>query len=265
MEIPYYQVNAFTETFNAGNPAGVCPLTEWLADDTMQAIAREVNLSETAFFVPNETGYQLRWFAPGCEVDLCGHATLASAHVVFTELDTGLESVSFATRSGTLQVSRDGNGYVMQLPLAQLRPGNAPEKLLKGLAVVPMDSYKGMDYLLVFEKEEIIRTMQPDFSLVQDIELRGTIVTAPSDQPGVDYVSRFFGSAMVGIEEDPATGSAQSTLAPYWGKRLGKTSLVARQLSKRGARFNCELINDRVNVSGSAVTFIKGHICLDGK
>lgn len=264
MKIPYYQVNAFTRMFNAGNPAGVCPLTEWLTDETMQAIAREVNLSETAFFIPDDNnGYQLRWFTPTSEVDLCGHATLASAHVVFSELAPDLDDVGFATRSGILKVSRDGEEYVMELPLETPLPVAAPEKLLKGLQNEPIESYGGMDYLLVFESEEIVKSMQPDFKLALDIDLRGTIVTALSSEPGVDYVYRFFGSFEVGIEEDPATGSAQCALVPYWAGRVGKNRLVSRQLSQRGAQFNCELLQDRIKVSGSAVTFIDGNICVD--
>ena len=262
MELNYFQVNAFTSDFNGGNPAGVCPLQEWLPGELMQAIAKENDLSETAFFVEKGDAFDLRWFTPSVEVDLCGHATLASAHVLFSEMNYAGQRITFNTKSGPLIVSNENTGYVMEMPIIGKTEAIAPDNLIKGLGRKPTESYKADDYLLVYEDEEFIRNLQPDFTLVQDIDLRGTIITAPSDEDGVDFVSRFFGSAAVGIEEDPATGSAHCMLAPYWAERMAKSELVARQVSPRGATLGCQLTNKKIQISGSAVTYIKGNIII---
>ena len=260
MKIPYYQVNAFTTSFNGGNPAGVCLLEDWLPDELMQAIAKENNLSETAFVVSNGDEFDLRWFTPTVEVDLCGHTTLASAHALFCELNYQKKEIKFNTRSGRLVVNKNENGYAMLLPSEKLTEAQAPLNLVKGLKRQPVEVYRGTDYLLVFDSEDIIVNMKPDFSLVQNIDLRGTIVTAPSDDESVDFVSRFFGSIKVGIEEDPATGSAHCALARYWSARLAKSKLVAKQLSSRGAFLKCEMINNNTAVSGQAVTYLQGSL-----
>lgn len=262
MQISYFQVNAFTNKFNGGNPAGVCPLQEWLPEDTMQAIARENNLSETAFFVKKGQQYELRWFTPSVEVDLCGHATLATAHVLFSEMQYQEASITFNTKSGQLVVTRQDDNYVMDMPAIQAKPTDVPDNLVKGLGRVPLESYRADDYMLVYDDADFIRELQPDYALVEDIERRGTIITAPANEEGVDFVSRFFGSAAVGIKEDPATGSAHCMLAPYWGKRLAKNRLAAKQLSSRGATIVCQPQENRVLVAGRAVTYIKGTICM---
>lgn len=263
MELSYYQVNAFTHQFSGGNPAGVCPLQNWLPDELMQAIAKENNLSETAFFVKHGDAFELRWFTPSVEVDLCGHATLASAHVLFHEMNHAAEEIVFNTRSGPLIVGQHGNHYVMEMPVITVSETSLPGNLVKGLGRTPGEAYQADDYLLVYDDDVFIAELEPDFSLIQDIDRRGTIVTAPSSEAGVDFVSRFFGSASVGIKEDPATGSAHCLLAPYWGKRLSKTELIARQLSPRGAELRCQLVNNKVLVSGQAVTYIKGNLYID--
>lgn len=259
MDVTYYQVNAFTHRFNGGNPAGVCPLQEWLPDELMQVIARENNLSETAFFVANGDEFGLRWFTPSMEVDLCGHATLASAHVLFSEQQYEGKSITFNTRSGQLIVTKQDDSYVMEMPVITSTPVDAPENLVKGLGRKPVEAYQADDYMLVYDDADFIRNLKPDFSLVQDIDLRGAIVTAPAENE-IDFVSRFFGSAAVGIEEDPVTGSAHCMLAPYWGTRLAKNELNARQVSPRGGEISCHLKNDKVLVAGQAVTYLTGII-----
>jgi PhzF family phenazine biosynthesis protein len=263
MELQYYQVNAFTTKFSGGNPAGVCPLPDWLPDKLMQAVARENDLSETAFFVKNGNEFDLRWFTPSVEVDLCGHATLASAHVLFHEMNHAAEEIVFNTRSGALIVGKHGNDYVMEMPVIKANTTSVPDNLINGLGRRPGEAYQADDYLLVYDDEVFIAELEPDFSLIQDIERRGTIVTAPSSEEGVDFVSRFFGSAAVGIDEDPATGSAHCMLTPYWSKRLSKAELVAKQLSSRGADFKCQLADNKVFISGQAVTYIKGNLYID--
>lgn len=257
MQIPIYQVDAFTSRLFAGNPAAICPLTEWLDDRTMQSIALENNLSETAFFVPRGERYQLRWFTPGCEVDLCGHATLASAHVILRLLEPARDSVAFDTRSGELIVRRDGDCLTMDFPAREPQPCPMPDLLAEALGKAPTALFESRDYMALYDSEEDVRTLAPDMGLLAKVGHFAVIVTAPSGT--ADFVSRFFAPAS-GVNEDPVTGSAHCTLVPYWAKRLGKTQLHALQVSARGGELRCELRGDRVLLSGESVLYLTGKI-----
>jgi predicted PhzF superfamily epimerase YddE/YHI9 len=242
-----------------GNPAAICPLQNWLPDATMQAIAAENNLSETAFFVGDGGEYVLRWFTPTVEVDLCGHATLASAHVVFEFLEPRRESVRFRTlRAGTLAVSRRAGMLVMDFPARPAAPCEAPAGLLAALGGAPREVLYARDHLVVYDSAAEIAALKPDLAALAKVDCWAVIVTAPSEDD-VDFVSRFFAPAQ-GVPEDPVTGSAYTTLVPYWAKRLTKTALTARQLSHRGGRLHCVLNGERVDIGGQAVTFLVGHI-----
>jgi PhzF family phenazine biosynthesis protein len=257
MKISQFQVDAFATRVFEGNPAAVCPLDAWLDDSLLQAIAAENNLSETAFFVKSERGFQLRWFTPVAEVDLCGHATLASAHVLFAILGHAANSIEFETRSGILTVKRQGDLLVMDFPSALPRPCTAPATLLSGLGIQPSEILAADDYIAVYDSEAAVLAIQPDITKLAALDLRGVIVTAPGRN--VDFVSRFF-APKFGIPEDPVTGSAHCSLVPYWSARLGKRVLNARQVSSRGGDIQCELNGDRVALSGHAVTFMKAEI-----
>jgi PhzF family phenazine biosynthesis protein len=259
LRIPVYQVDAFATRVFAGNPAAICPLGEWLPDDQMQAIAAENNLAETAFFVRNGGGYKLRWFTPAVEVDLCGHATLASASVILNDLAPGERSVSFETRSGTLTVTRDGDQYSMDFPSRP--PGEcAPcAGLVDALGGKPEAVLAARDYFVVYGSEEELRALRPTMSGLMDIDRFAVIATAPGRE--ADFVSRFFAPAK-GVPEDPVTGSAHCSLIPYWSKRLAKTKLHAYQVSPRGGELWCEDRGERVSMSGKAVRFLEGTIFL---
>lgn len=261
-----YQVDAFTGRMFHGNPAAVVPLEVWPPEDSfMRAIAAENNLSETAFIVPRSAGeedYAIRWFTPTEEVDLCGHATLASAHVLWTELGFESDSIVFASRSGPLTVSRRDGLLELDFPESSLEPAGVSTPLVRALGRQPAEAYRGKDLLCVFDNKRDVHELEPDFAALARVEgVRGVICTAPGASH--DYVCRFFGPA-VGVNEDPATGSAQCMLAPYWSKRLGKTTLAAHQVSARGGEMTCR-VNDpagRVKIAGHAVTYLKGEICL---
>ncbi len=257
--IPIYQADAFTDQLFGGNPAAVCPLTEWLPDTLMQKIAAENNLAETAFFVKTDQGYHLRWFTPEYEIDLCGHATLASAHILFTELNYKEPEIHFSTeKAGTLVVSHDGDRYTLDFPSRPANPAELPEGLFQALGDQrPIDVLRGRDYMLVYGSEDDIITMKPDFMALAKVDTVGVIVTAPGDQ--ADFVSRFFAPS-AGIAEDPVTGSAHCNLIPYWAEKLGKTDLHAYQVSARRGELWCQLKDDRVLMSGKAVTYLKGEI-----
>lgn len=257
MKIKQYQVDAFATRAFEGNPAAVCPLESWLDDGLLQAIAEENNLSETAFFVPSDKGLHLRWFTPASEVDLCGHATLATAHVIFEMLGYTKQAITFETRSGDLFVERKGKQLEMDFPASPPTPRELHEILVKGLGQPPIEVLAAGDYLAVFDSEATVRAITPDMALLGQLDLRGVIITAPGTD--VDFVSRFF-APKFGIPEDPVTGSAHCTLAPYWAGRLGKRLLSARQVSKRGGSLTCELKGDRVLLSGSAVTVMEAEI-----
>jgi len=257
MKIKQYQIDAFACRAFEGNPAAVCPLESWLSDDLLQAIAEENNLSETAFFVPSEKGFELRWFTPVKEVDLCGHATLAAAHVIFRILGYERRTIAFETRSGRLRVERKDNLLEMDFPSLPPRPCPFSETLVKGLGQRPIEILAADDYLALFENEAEVRSVRPDHTLLCRLDLRGVIITAPGSE--VDFVSRFF-APKYGIPEDPVTGSAHCELAPYWANRLGKDTLRARQISKRGGNIDCQVKADRVFLSGEAVTFMEAEI-----
>jgi len=262
MEIPIYQVDAFTDKVFKGNPAAVCPLNSWLDDQILQNIASENNLSETAFFVKtgeDNSHYQLRWFTPVIEIDLCGHATLASGHVLFNHLDIDVDEITFSTKSGELIVSREDNLIRMNFPSWNAIEIDLFRELHSGLGIKPSRVLKTRDILAVFENEDMIRSIDPDFGILKKVDALGIIVTAPGN--GVDFVSRFF-APRAGVNEDPVTGSAHSTLVPYWSKRLNKNQLIAEQLSTRGGKLFCALENDRVIIKGAAVTSMTGMLYL---
>ena len=257
MRLRIFQIDAFTDEVFGGNPAAVCPLESWIDDATLQAIALENNLSETAFLVPANGAYSLRWFTPLAEVDLCGHATLASAQVVFQHLQPAAQSVAFDTRSGRLAVSRGGDGLTMDFPALAAHPVDPPADLVAGLGAEPTAAYADMDYLALFETEAEVRALAPDLLALGRLDRRGVIASAPGES--VDFVSRFF-SPNMGVPEDPVTGSAHCMLAPFWGERLGKTALVARQVSRRGGIVRCEVAGERVRLTGRAVQYLEGTI-----
>ncbi len=257
MNIRQYQVDAFASRAFEGNPAAVCPLESWLDDGTLQAIAEENNLSEIAFFVPSEKGFALRWFTPLREVDLCGHAILATAHVIFNILRYPKQAIVFETRSGELSVAKNGALLEMDFPSLSPEPCACPEILTAALGFQPLEVLAADDYLAVFDSEASIRAITPDHSLLRQLDLRGVIVTAPGSD--VDFVSRFF-APKYGIPEDPVTGSAHCELAPYWAKKLGKNTLSAKQVSKRGGNITCEVKADRVLLLGHAVTFMQADL-----
>ncbi|WP_017940434.1 MULTISPECIES: PhzF family phenazine biosynthesis protein [unclassified Thioalkalivibrio] len=257
MKLRQYQIDAFAERTFEGNPAAVVPLERWLGDDLLQAIAEENNLSETAFFVPGRDGFDLRWFTPDREVDLCGHATLAAAHVILEHLGFSEPVIQFETRSGSLFVRKQGKRLQLDFPAYAPAPCAIPEALEQGLGVRPVELLADEDYLAVFDSEATVRAMAPDHARLAELNVRGVIVTAPGTE--VDFVSRFFAPG-IGIPEDPVTGAAHCRLAPYWAKRLNRNRLSARQVSKRGGSLECEVTADRVLLSGSAVTFMEGEI-----
>jgi len=259
MEIQIYQVDAFTNNLFQGNPAAVCPLNEWLEDFLLQSIAAENNLSETAFFVYHKKEFELRWFTPTIEVDLCGHATLATAHIIFNFFNTSLFSVSFKTVSGILTVKRQGSLLSMDFPARKAKSCAIPDALIQGLKVPPSEVLQSRDYLVVYNNEEQIKTIEPDFERLKELEITGIIITAPGNS--ADFVSRFF-APKLGIPEDPVTGSAHCTLVPYWSERLNKKKLHAFQLSKRGGELFCEDLGERIKIAGKAVTYLKGVITI---
>jgi PhzF family phenazine biosynthesis protein len=259
MKIPLYQIDAFADRVFAGNPAAVCPLEQWLPEDVMQSIAAENNLSETAFFVGGSGRYALRWFTPQSEIDLCGHATLASAFLVFRTLEPGLSEVRFETRSGTLRVQRDGDLLALDFPARPAAPCDAPAGLVEALGAAPRELYKARDHLAVFESEEQVRSLRPDFERLKAVDCFALIATAPGRE--ADFVSRFF-APRLGIAEDPVTGSAHCTLIPYWARRLGKPRLRALQLSARGGELFCEERGDRVRMAGHAAAYLEGTLTI---
>ncbi len=254
--IPYFEVDAFANKLFRGNPAGVCPLTKWLDDTLMQSIAAENNLSETAFFVPRGDDYDLRWFTPTVEIDLCGHATLASAFIVFSEPGFRGDAVHFYSKSGRLTVSRNVDVLTLDFPSRPPASCIVPDALVKGLGMPPAEILKARDYFVVFASADDVRSLQPDFGLLGTLDCK-VIVTAPGDD--CDFVSRFF-APTDGVNEDPVTGSAHCTLIPYWSKRLDKKKLFARQLSKRGGELFCEDAGERVRIGGNAVLYSRGEI-----
>lgn len=259
LDIPLYQLDAFTDAPFAGNPAAVCPLEVWLPDALMQSIAAENNLAETAFFVRKGEDYDLRWFTPAIEVDLCGHATLASAYVVFQHLEPGRERVRFHSRSGPLEVTRDGDLLCLDFPTQPLAPFADVASVGAAIGVAPREVWDGMDLMAVLASQAEVAALTPDLAKVAALPKRGLIVTAPGED--CDFVSRFFGPA-AGIPEDPVTGSAHCALTPYWAKQLGKTKMAARQISPRGGVLQVEDRGDRVLIAGAVAPYLEGRITL---
>lgn len=257
--IPVYQIDAFTDRPFTGNPAAICPLDEWLPDDLMQAIAAENNLAETAFFVAEGRSWRLRWFTPTVEVDLCGHATLAAAWVLFNEMGITETSVEFLSRSGSLLVTRDGEQLTLDFPSLPPKPTSPPDGLLACFSVNPSEVLvaENGNYLLRVEDESSVKNCQVDFPALKKLSRLGVIVTAPGNN--VDFVSRFFAPA-AGIDEDPVTGSAHCTSAPYWAKALGKSRLTAKQTSQRSGELTCELRSNRVLLTGRGCKTLQGNI-----
>ena len=255
-----YQVDAFAEKVFEGNPAAVCVLESWPDEDWMQKVAMENNLAETAFVVPNGDLFELRWFTPELEVDLCGHATLASAYVLFNHEGFGGNKIEFySPRSGTLTVEKGDNGAMtLNFPADDVKQVADFDGLNKALGKAPLSSWKGKtDYMLVYKDQAEIESMKPDFLSLSQVEARGVIVTAPGRDK--DFVSRFF-APQSGINEDPVTGSAHTTMIPYWANQLGKNTLRARQISARGGNLLCEHLGERVNITGTAVLYLVGEI-----
>lgn len=257
-----YQIDAFADAVFSGNPAAVCPLNDWLSDETMLKIAAENNLAETAFYVKEGDAYQIRWFTPTVEVDLCGHATLAAAFVLFNHENYNENIIRFYShRSGELTVTKKGEFLTLNFPTDQTRAVELTEEMINCFDQKPKLAFKGKsDLMLVFDTEAQIQNLIPDFDKIIKLDARGVIVTAKGDT--TDFVSRFFGP-QVGIMEDPVTGSAHTTLTPYWANTLNKTELTAIQLSERKGHLRCKYLNDRVEISGQGKLYLKGEIYLD--
>jgi PhzF family phenazine biosynthesis protein len=255
------QVDAFTNRPFCGNPAAVCILHEPPADWWMQEVAREMNLSETAFLIRHEDGFDLRWFTPTTEVDLCGHATLASAHVIWEDGHLpAAESIRFHTRSGLLEARRNGDWIEMDFPAERATAVDPPDRLEAGLGAVPVSVHRNrMDLLVELDDEKTLRTLRPDLSVLASVEARGVIVTTRSISDRFDFVSRFF-APRVGVSEDPVTGSAHCALAPFWSERLGRESLTGYQVSSRGGVVRTRVSGDRVLLAGQAVTVLRGEL-----
>jgi PhzF family phenazine biosynthesis protein len=258
MKLKIFQVDAFTSELFKGNPAAVVPLIEWLPDALMQQVALENNLSETAFFIPENDQFHIRWFTPKTEVKLCGHATLATAHVLFNELNFQKELISFTSQSGMLSVRKVDDKLQLNFPADFVRAEPRNEALNAAFGIQATETFKGRtDYLLLFDSEEQIRNIRPNFHLLYQTNARGIMVTAKGNE--VDFVSRFFAPG-VGVDEDPVTGSAHTSLVPFWANHLNKTELTALQLSARGGQLWCTLAGDRVLIAGKAVTYLRGEI-----
>jgi len=257
MKLPIYQIDAFAEKPFEGNPAAIVPLDNWLPEETMQAIAEENNLAETAFFVPTGDGFHIRWFTPRKEVALCGHATLASAFVLFELLGYEGDAIQFDSLSGPLFVTKDGALLTLNFPANVPVKCDAPDELIKGLGRAPLECCRSTHYIAVFADEQAVLTTEPEHRYLEQLDLRGVIVTAPSVMQ--DFVARFF-APKLGIPEDPVTGAAYTQLCPYWAKKTGKTKFSARQLSSRGGQLVCELQGDRVLISGRAIKYLEGTI-----
>jgi len=257
MKIKYYQIDAFTGELFKGNPGGVCPLDKWIDDGLMQKIAMEANLSETGFFVPRGDDFEIRWFTPAVEVEMCGHDTLACAHVIFNYLDFDRDEIIFHSMSGILKVAQKKDIYYLDFPTDNPRQVDPPRELIDGLGLKPLEVVKGRDYIALYENESDILSIKPDFKMLAELDALGIAITAQGINS--DFVSRFFAPS-VGIDEDPVTGSAHTQLIPYWAKKLNREKLHALQLSMRGGELFCELKGNRVIIGGRAVTYLQGEI-----
>ncbi|WP_241558112.1 PhzF family phenazine biosynthesis protein [Maribellus luteus] len=260
ISLPVFQVDAFASQVFSGNPAAVVPLKAWLPDEILQKIAQENNLSETAFFCESGDGFEIRWFTPLVEVDLCGHATLASAHVLFNHLGYPKKEIAFESRSGTLRVSNNDSLILLDFPSSPIEEIPMPAAIKGAFNINPKSCIRGRnDLMLIFEDEDDVVKLKPDFDWLVQAQTRGVVCTAASKE--FDFVSRFFAPA-VGINEDPVTGSAHTILIPYWAQQLEKTEMVAKQVSQRGGILYCRHLNERVEIGGKAVTFLQGEITL---
>ena len=254
----YFVVDAFADKLFTGNPAGVCLLDEWLERETMQSIAAENNLAETAFIVKRADHYDLRWFTPKIEVDLCGHATLASAFIVDNFVDRDAGAMLFATKSGVLTVTKKGGLYEMDFPARKPLPTEITPQITQAVGPNILEAHSSRDLFLLMENEQLVRAFEPNFELLKQIDgYLGVVIMAKGDE--ADFVSRFFAPA-IGVPEDPVTGSAHSSLIPFWAERLGKDKMIARQLSPRGGTLYCENCGDRVKIAGKAVLYLHGEI-----
>src|SRR5579863_4054031 len=259
MRVPIFQVDAFTKYLFGGNPAAVVILESFLPDQALQAIAAENNLAETAFLVRDGADYQIRWFTPVVEVPLCGHATLASAGVIMERLDPGRKTITFRSASGPLMVRQESDSYIMNFPARKAEPIDAPPKFQNALGLEPAEVLADpFNYLAVLENADLVRRLVPMLEYIAQLDRSGLIVTAPGDGAH-DFVSRYF-APQKGIPEDPVTGGAHCTLAPFWAKRLGKTEMLAFQASRRGGEIFCRVLGDRVELGGQCAFFLEGHI-----
>jgi PhzF family phenazine biosynthesis protein len=257
MELALYHIDAFANEPFEGNPAAICPLNAWLPDELMQAIAAENNLSETAFFVPTDQGYHIRWFTPLHEVKLCGHATLASAYVIFNILGYEEQQIAFESRSGILTVTKIDDWLELDFPTKVPTVCSTPEQILNAFSATPTECLKADDYIVVFDNEADVAEAIPDIALLAQLDLRGVAITAKSLH--YDFVTRFF-APKHGLAEDPVTGSIFTELIPYWSEKLNKTELTAKQISARGGEVGCVYAGDRVKISGRAVQYLVGTI-----
>ena len=255
-----FQVDAFAKNVFEGNPAAVCPLDEWLPDVLMQSIAEENNLSETAFFVPKGEGFHIRWFTPKSEVDLCGHATLAAAYVLFNILGYKRDKIEFDSKSGILAVTKNNEWIVMDFPAQPPVSCDIPKEIVEAFDIAPIECLKSEDYVVVFEREIDIESANPDFGQLIKLDLCGVIITAKSTR--YDFIARFF-APKYGIPEDPVTGSAYTQLAPYWASKIGSKRFSVKQVSSRGGELTCEIVEDRVLISGKAITYLEGKIDIE--
>lgn len=257
MELALYQVDAFAKHAFSGNPAAVCPLSEWLPEQLMQSIAQENNLAETAFFVKEENGFHIRWFTPTKEVNLCGHATLASAYVLFEQLHYSEDVINFQSKSGLLRVKKADGLLQLDFPTQVAIPCETPSALTQAFGKAPLACLKNEDYLVVYEDEDFINRVEPNLALLETLDLRGVIITSQSAH--YDFVNRVF-APKYGINEDPVTGSAFTKLIPYWADALNKETLKAKQVSKRGGEVTCQRVKDRVLISGACNLYMVGKI-----
>ncbi len=257
MKFPIYQIDAFANKTFEGNPAAVCPLDSWLPDELMQSIAAENNLAETAFFMPANDGFDIRWFTPSAEVDLCGHATLASAYVLFDILKFKRQQIDFDSKSGRLTVSRNGEWLVLDFPAQSPEPCDTPNEIIDAFGLDPAECLRNVDYVVIFDEADNISSMNPNLEILKQLDLRAVIISATSQQ--YDFTARVFAPSL-GIPEDPVTGSAYTQLVPYWAGRLKKNEFRVRQESARGGELTCELAGDRVLISGKAVKYLEGSV-----
>jgi len=257
MKLKIYQIDAFASRVFEGNPAAICPLDEWLDKNIMQKIAMENNLSETAFFVKNDDSYEIRWFTPTVEVNLCGHATLASAHLIFNIVDPDKDSITFNSKSGPLYVKQMNGLISMDFPAEPAHPCETPQAIIDAFGVTPVQVLKSVDYIVVFDESNDLRSFKPDLEKLKELDLRGVCITAKDTS--YDFVSRFF-APNYGIDEDSVTGSAYTQLMPYWSEKLQNNELRSKQVSSRGGELFCTLDKDRIKISGRAVTYLSGEI-----